>query len=190
MNFRKRLISIVLPIGSLSLWILATPDARGERASSKPAEEPTLGEAAEIEGVVRVVGPAATAEVLLDPGSGNTGPTVCTSDLSKRIGKLTNYTVKVKGQWRLHKGKKRCVVADDFAVTRAPSGRDAVIGILSEQNGSFALAAGDGKTHALANVPDGLKKLTGKKVILDLKSTDNPTVKDEFKIVIYAEFPE
>lgn len=190
MRFPIRHMHLQFLICSWLLSVIATPDALGESSSSKLTEEPTLGDVAEIEGVVRVVGPAATAEVLLDPGSGNKGPTVCTSDLSKRIGKLTNFTVKVKGQWRLHKGKKRCVVPDEFAVTRAPSGRSAIIGILSEQNGSFALAGGDGKTQTLANVPDGLKKLTGKKVILDLKSTDNPTVKDEFKIVIYAEFPE
>mgnify|MGYP006289596337 CR=1 FL=1 len=171
------------------LGLAATSSSFAETASKRDQEQ-TVGEVDEIEGVVRVVGPAATSELLLDPGSGAKGPSVCKSDLSKRISKLTNYTVKVKGAWNLHKGKKRCVSPDTFTVTRAPSGRDAIVGILTEQSGSFTLAGNDGKTHVLADVPDGLKKLTGKKVILDLKSTDNPAAKDEFKIVIYSEFPE
>lgn len=162
----------------------ATKQAVSEAATA-PAEP------GEIEGVVRVVGPAATAEVQLDPGSGNTGPVVCASDTSKRIGKLTGYTVSVRGIWQFKKNKKQCLVPDDFAVKKASSGRPVVVGTLVQSRGLYSIDGVDGKKHPLSEIPSGLKKLDGKKVILDLKPLENLATKQEsYKVVTYSAFPE
>jgi copper chaperone CopZ len=169
--------------------LVLSAKASGETVAAQG--EPAQGEVDEIEGVVRVVGPSATAEIQLDPGSGNKGPAVCRGDVAKRIGKLTGYTVKVKGPWQLRKGKKQCVTPDEFTVTKASSGRAAIVGTLSQTSGSYTLASVDGKTHPLSDIPSGLKKLDGKKVIVDLKPSENPATKEAtYKVVTYSAFPE
>lgn len=167
-----------------------TPSQPAPSAATQDAA-PAPAALDEIEGVVRVIGPAAVAEVQLDPGSGNTGPAVCQSDIAKRIGKLTGYTVRVRGAWQARKNKKQCLAAEEFAVVKASSGRAVVVGTLIQSRGSYTIDGIDGKKHALNEIPSGLKKLDGKKVILDLKPMEHPTTKEEsYKVVTYSVFPD
>ena len=147
--------------------------------------------AEEASGRVRVVGPAISVEVVLAPEGGNDGPNLCRTDLAKRLRHLAAMTVKVTGEWQLKKdGSKRCFDAADFTVVKATSGRDAVVGLLSEKGGNFVVTGDDGKEQRLLSVPDGLRKLSGQKVILDLKAMESPTAKDaSSSVVTYAAYP-
>ncbi len=147
--------------------------------------------AEDVEGVVRLVGSAIEQRTILAEAAGGNGPTVCRGDVQKRIGRLTGMTVRVSGEWQLGKdGAKKCVDASAFTVKKLSNGREAVVGTLAEKGGVFQVTADDGNMKALAEVPDGLKKLSGKKVILDLKTVDSPTAKEPTsKVVSYAELP-
>ena len=75
-------------------------------------------------------------------------------------------------------------------MVKATSGRDAFVGTLSEQDGNYVVTGGDGKAQRLLSVPEGLRKLSGQKVILDLKSMEAPSAKDaSSSVVTYAAFP-
>jgi hypothetical protein len=151
----------------------------------------TTARAEDVQGTVRVVGPAAVQKVILTEAGRNDGTAVCRNEVGKRVGRLTGMTVKVTGAWHLNKaGEKTCVDATDFTVLNLPNGRTAVVGTLGEKDGGFAVSADDGKVHSLVDVPDGLKKLSGKKVILDLKVIESPAATSvPAKVVSYSEFP-
>lgn len=148
-------------------------------------------QAEEIQGLVRVVGSSLNQQVLLAESGKSDGPALCRGDVGKRIGRLTGLVVKVTGDWHLNKkGEKSCVEPKDFQVLKLPNGRDPVVGTLSEKSGVYEVASEDGKTRSLADVPDGLKKLSGKKVILDLRTIESPAAKDvPAKVVSYSEHP-
>lgn len=148
--------------------------------------------AEDIEGVVRVSGSSINQKVLLSEASTFVGPTLCYGDVAKRVGRLTGMTVKASGEWQISKksGEKTCIEAKSFVVTKVPNGRTAVVGTLGEKDGAFTLTGDDGKETTLADVPDGMRKLAGKKVILDLKAMENPAAKEvPAKVVSYSEFP-
>ncbi len=147
--------------------------------------------AEDIQGIVRVVGSALSQKVILTETDKFEGPAVCRGDMAKRIGRLTGMTVKVSGDWhRAKSGEKTCVDPKDFQVMKLPNGRVAVVGALGEKDGGFQITGDDGKVRSLADVPDGLKKLSGKKVILDLKVIESPAAKEvPAKVVSYAELP-
>ncbi len=148
---------------------------------------PALAE--DLEGVVAISGSAINAKVTLGTASGS--PVICRDETGKRIGRLTGMTVKVTGEWALNKdGGKRCVTATSFSVVKMSSGRPAVVGLLSQKDGSYVVAGDDGAVHTLADVPTGLKKLDGQKVIIDVKPMETPAAgPSAFKVVSYAPFP-
>lgn len=145
----------------------------------------------EISGVVRVVGSAINAKVLLTKKTEFKGPAVCRGDVAKRVSRLTGLTVKVKGEWKLKKsGKKKCFTVGDFTVLKASSGRDALVGTLTKESEGYKVKTDDGKVHALSDIPAGLKELAGKKVIIDVKPMNNPvSATASYKVVTYSEFP-
>ena len=86
------------------------------------------------------------------------------------------------------------------------SGRDALVGSLVVKDGVYSVSGEGGKVITLSDVPPGLKKLVGKKVIVDGKSPEDPVpaakpvaatgvkddaaVKSDVKVVItYQAFP-
>ena len=161
----------------------------------------------EIEGLVRVVGRSFDAQTLITPEKETLGPHLCGSDLEQRIRHLTPLVVKVSGRWQTKKGGQReCFVADDVKVLRMSSGRDALVGSLVVKDGVYSVSGEGGKVITLSDVPPGLKKLVGKKVIVDGKSPEDPVpaakpvaatgvkddaaVKSDVKVVItYQAFP-
>ncbi len=153
------------------------------------AAAPALAE--ELEGTVLTVGNALNTEVMLTQPKENKGPNLCYTDLVKRVKKLAAMSVKVTGDWKVNaKGEKTCFDATDFTVTKTSSGRDAVVGVLSDKDGVYQVTGDDGKVMLLSDVSGGLKKLSGQKVILDLKAMDSPASKEAtFKVVTYAAFP-
>jgi hypothetical protein len=149
------------------------------------AAAPALAE--DVTGIVRVVGSSINSEVLVGDG----GPNLCRNDVAKRMRRLTAMTATVSGDWQTKpNGDKKCFAATGFTVTKVSSGRDAVVGKLEQRSGAYVVTTDDGKAHALASAPDGLKKLVGQKVILDLKGMDSPAAKEAtFNVVTYAAFP-
>jgi hypothetical protein len=146
--------------------------------------------AEDLTGTVMTVGSALNATVTLTSAEGK-GPSLCTGETAKRVRKLTAMTVKVSGEWKKNdKGENQCFEATDFTVLKTSSGRDAVVGTLGEKAGVYQVTADDGKVMTLGGVSGGLKKLSGHKVILDLKSMENPNAKEPtYKVVTYAAFP-
>ena len=146
----------------------------------------------DVEGVARFVGSSVQSKLILEPADKSPYLTVCRGDIAKRIGRLSGMTFRVSGAWQLDKdGSKRCLEASSFVVTKMTNGRDAVVGVLSDKGGQFQVTSDDGKANMLADAPDGLKKLVGKKVILDLRTIESPSATRESasKVVSYAEFP-
>ena len=147
--------------------------------------------AEDIEGIVHVVGSAVSQKVILTEVSKGDGPAICHGDVGKRISHLTGMTVKATGDWLTNKsGEKYCVDVKDFVVLKLANGRMAVVGTLGERNGAFQVLGDNGKARSLVDVPDGLKKLSGKKVILDLKVIESPAAHEvPAKVVSYSEYP-
>lgn len=148
-----------------------------------------LGES--LEGVVRTVGSALNQKVLVTPGSDFSGPQLCRDEEAKKISRLTSFTVKVDGAWKMTKeGKQDCFDAATYTVTKTLNGRPALVGVLSKEGSGFVVTATDGSKHPLTEVPEGMKSMVGKKVILDLKPMDNPALKEAAsKVVTYSEMP-
>ncbi len=143
-----------------------------------------------VEGVVQVVGARVNAKILLTAPKENSGPNLCAGDLAKRVKKVPAMTVKVIGTWK-NEGDKRCFQGDSFTITKGTSGRPAFTGILEKNASQFILKRESGAGDiALYEVPEGMKKLQGKRVVLDLKELDNPTSKSPAqRVVFYAEHP-
>jgi hypothetical protein len=153
---------------------------------------PAVAHAEELVGVVRAAGSGLNAHTRLAPAGESAGPSLCVNDVEKKVRRLGAMTVKANGDWREPKNKNgdKCFVATDFAVVKASSGRDAVVGTLSQKGGVYLVTGDDGKTHALGDVPGGLKKLDGQKVILDIKPIDSPSAKEAvYKVVTYSAHP-
>jgi hypothetical protein len=145
--------------------------------------------AEDLEGVVLTVGTAVNREVMLTPPKTDKGPHLCASETMKRVGKLSGMTVRANGDWK-GDGAKKCFEASDFTVVKTSSGRDAVVGTLEAKDGGFAIGAANGQTYTLAEVPGGLKKLVGQKVILDLKPLAGSTgAAGKYVVVSYGSHP-
>ena len=147
--------------------------------------------AEDFEGIVRLVGSAYSATTTLTDASGKQAVNFCTDDESRRLSRLTGMTVKASGDWQeATKNKVRCVKLTAFEVLKASSGRDAVVGVLSQEGADFAVTTGDGSKRKLSRVPKGLRKMLGKKVIIDVKPMGSPSTKSEsWKVVTYAPYP-
>lgn len=153
---------------------------------------PAVAHAEELVGVVKVAGSGLNAQTMLAPAGDNAGPVLCINDVEKKVRRLGAMTVKANGDWRepKSKGGEKCFVATDFAIVKASSGRDAVVGTLSQKGGVYLVTGEDGKTRTLGDVPGGLKKLDGQKVILDIKPIDSPSAKEAvYKVVTYSAHP-
>jgi hypothetical protein len=145
--------------------------------------------AEDLEGAVLTVGTTLNREVMLLPPKADKGPGLCANDVMKRVGKLSGMTVRASGAWH-GEGKKRCFEASDFAVVKTSSGRDAVVGTLEARDGGFAIGAANGQSYTLADVPGGLKKLVGQKVILDLKPlAGSAGAAGKYVVVSYGSHP-
>src|SRR5690606_6793650 len=95
---------------------------------------------------------------------------ICANEIGKSVRRLGAMTVRVSGEWKLDKkGAKRCFEGRSLSVLKTSSGRDALVGTLSSQDGVYVVKDASGQTHTLGDVPGGLKKLDGQKVILDIK---------------------
>ncbi len=147
--------------------------------------------AEDLQGTVVSVGSAMNTTVMLTQPTDPKGPTLCYTDVTKRVRKLSAMTVKVSGAWTTNqKGEKTCFEVTDFDVLKTSSGRDAVVGTLGESGGAYQVTGKDGKVMTLGEITGGLKKLKGQKVILDLKSMNSPAAKEPtYKVVTYAAYP-
>ncbi len=147
--------------------------------------------AEDLEGTVTASGSGVNSRVFLAPAGAAEGPDLCASDVTKKVRRLGAMVVRASGAWKLSKkGEKSCFAATTFTVLKTSTGRDAAIGLLGRQGAGFVLTGDDGKSLALDDVPGGLKKLEGHKVILDLKAMEGPSGKGApYKVVSYAEHP-
>jgi hypothetical protein len=147
----------------------------------------------DLAGNVIVVGSSVNMRVLLTEKGAAEGPALCTNDVSKRIRKLLRLEVQVTGSWKMKDATnaKDCFEATSFKVLKHSSGRQPVIGILTEDGANYMIKGEDGRVSRLSDITSGLMKLKGKKVILDIKPMDAPGQKDiSFKVVAYSEYPE
>lgn len=151
---------------------------------------PTLAE--ELTGHVLVVGSSVNMKVQLTEKNGSTGPSLCKNDVASKVKKLLRLEVRVSGNWQMNKdGGKDCFMASAFQILRHSSGRAPFIGMLIEDGANFVIKSDDGKVSRLSEITAGLKKLKGRKVILDLKPMDAPGQKTaSFKVVAYSEYPD
>jgi hypothetical protein len=146
--------------------------------------------AEELTGTAQIVGSGYNSKVILD-GAASPSPHVCRSDTSKRLSRLTGMTVKVQGEWKTKKdGAKDCFDAVEFTVLKTSSGRDAIVGVLSQEKGHYQVSDDSGKVVKLSDLSSGLKKLEGKKVILDVNLINTPAgLEASYKVITYAEMP-
>lgn len=146
----------------------------------------------DVEGLVRVVGSAVNAKVILTPEKEYTGPALCRDEQSRKVGRLGGMIVKATGEMQ-QIGKdatKKCLKVQSFTVTKMANGRDAVVGTLSKKDAVFVITTEAGKVYPLTELPDGLKGLDGKRVVVDLKTMESPGAKESAsKVVSYAEMP-
>ena len=145
--------------------------------------------AEDVEGVVKVVGSSLSRKVMIN-ASDDAKHRLCDNEVAKRVSRLTGMTVRVSGDWKMRKEEKFCITGTDFAVKKVSSGRDALVGVLSQTSDGYEVKSEDGKAHVFTQVPDGLKKLVGKKVIIDMKPMNSPTSQGAtYSVVTYSPFP-
>ncbi|MEZ4743598.1 MAG: hypothetical protein R3B45_14330 [Bdellovibrionota bacterium] len=149
-----------------------------------------------IEGHIKVVGSAYNARsVLIKEEDGNKQQyNFCKDSISKKIGQLSGMMLTVKGHWKEYKGKaskksKKCFLAQSFQIKEMSSGRKPLVGILNKDASHYSLTDEDGSAHRLDKLTDGLKKLVGKKVIIDVKMLGNGTGGSSYRVVSYALYP-
>ncbi len=141
----------------------------------------------QMQGLVRVTGNAPFKQVTLTKPSEFVGTMLCPGDKAKRIMNLESLVVKVWGNPK-EIGAVKCFDIGSFTALKTPAGNDAIVGSLQEKEGAVVLIAEDGRTMKLANVPDGLRNMLGKKVVIDVKPQSTLT-SGPFQAVYYAEFP-
>jgi hypothetical protein len=147
----------------------------------------------QVQGLIRLSGTAVAKQVAITKETEFSGTNLCPGDKAKRLIALESMIVKVWGNTREQNGSK-CFDVGSFSVLKTPAGREAIVGTLTQHDGVFQITTDDGRSMRLVSVPDGLKAMAGKKVIVDLKSVEAPESTQElttsgFKAVYYAEFP-
>jgi hypothetical protein len=147
--------------------------------------------AEDLSGVIVVAGPEASAATMLAPPQDTQGPTLCPSDNVRRLRHLSGMTAATKGGWQLSPaGQKTCFDVTEFTITKLASGRDAVVGVLKRHGAGFDIVGDGGKVLFLSEITDGLRKLEGLKVIVELRPSQGPTAHEAtFKVVSFALFP-
>jgi hypothetical protein len=158
-------------------------------SSSTFADEAKGGGKDEVSGLVKVVGSAYNARVVLTDSTGQNQQALCRDDSGKRIGRLSGMTVKAKGAWDAKDPKDRCFAVSSFEIEKATSGRKPLVGILNRKDADFVLETSDGQQHALDRVSTGLKGMVGKKVIVDVKPLKGANGGESWKVVSYSEYP-
>lgn len=142
-----------------------------------------------VEGVVKVVGSALARKVMINTTDG-AKYRLCDNDIAKKVSRLTGMTVQVSGDWQLRNEEKYCLTANVFSVKKVSSGRDALVGILVHTDGGYEVKGDSGKVHVFSQVPDGLKKLVDKKVIIDMKPMNTPAAQGTaYSVVTYSLYP-
>ena len=147
------------------------------------------GFADQLSGLVRVSGSAPFRQVTITKETEFSGPSVCPGDQAKRLVALESMVIKV---WGTHQNKNgtECFDVGSFSVVKTPAGRPAVVGVLRKINEKYQLVTEGGKTLNIVDMPDALKNLGDKKVILDLKAVEaEGLVASGYSTVYYAEFP-
>ena len=152
----------------------------------------SLASAEEFEGAIRNSGSSVNQTVELVSDQGKTTQKLCLDAGASRVKKLTGLTIRVTGDWKLNKaGEKQCLELKSFKIVKHTSGRVPLVGVLEQENGVYVVAGEDGKKQPLGEVSSGLKRLAGKKVILDVKPLDVSGDKSAaLKVVTYGEYPE
>jgi hypothetical protein len=148
----------------------------------------SIANAEPIEGVVRLVGSGANATTVISDPKGVELVTLCKGKPAEQLAAIAGMTVAadVAG----NQVAANCRQLTSFSVIKTGSGRPAFVGTLKETKEGFALDSDDGQSRPLQTVPKGLRKLIGKKVIVDLRSMSSPALKNEsWKVVSYAPFP-
>jgi hypothetical protein len=146
----------------------------------------------EFEGQIRNSGSSVNQIVEVVSDNTQNSQKLCLDDTASRVKRLTGLTIKVSGDWKINKtGQKQCLQVKSFTILKHSSGRTPLVGTLQNENGVFVVTAEDGKKQTLDEVSSGLKKLSGKKVILDVKPLDASSDKSSvLKVVTYREYPE
>ena len=150
---------------------------------------PTVyGQSTTLEGRLRSTGSEGNVVATIQQADGKSLD-VCSSTMSKRIARLSGMKVRLIGSVRA--GKIECFDASEFTVTDTGSGREALVGTLGEDAGAFFVQKDDGSRRSLDKVPPGLRKYTGKKVIIDVKTVDGSKESESksLRVVTYSEFP-
>lgn len=141
----------------------------------------------QLQGLVRVTGNPPFKQVTITKPSEFVGMSLCPGDKAKRIMNLESLVVKIYGAEK-SLGTSKCFDIGSFTVLKTPAGNDAVVGTLLEKEGGIQLLVEDGRTVTLANVPNGLRRMIGKKVVVDIKPEATLT-SGVFQAVYYTEFP-
>jgi hypothetical protein len=151
---------------------------------------PFKSQAAEqVAGLVKVVGSAYNARVVLVAETGEAKHQLCKDDVAKKVGRLTGMVVAATGNWDAHDPKDRCFATETFEIEKASSGRKPLVGTLNKKGEVFNIETGDGKQHTLDKVAGSLVTMIGKKVIVDVKPLKTATGAETWKVVTYSEYP-
>ena len=138
-------------------------------------------------GTIKDYGPSRSSKIGLD----NNGSIsyLCEDSFSKGISRLANMMVRVNG---IYFESEKCLKGTAYHIIKMPSGRDAIVGQLSEKSKSYMIKVSsfDEKVvdYRFRKVPEGLAYYVGKKVIIDAV----PVAGDEgfYKIVSYMKHPD
>lgn len=138
-------------------------------------------------GTIKEYGSSINAKVGLD----NDGDIsyLCADSFSKALSRLANMMVRVNG---VYFEVEKCLKGESYTILKMPSGRDAIVGELSETKKAYIVKVeGDEEKttdYKFRRVPEGLAYYKGKKVIVDAV----PVTGDEgfYKIVSYMKHPE
>lgn len=148
--------------------------------------------AEEIEGVIRNSGSGVNQMVEVVPGKATGGQRLCTHEGALHVKKLSGMTLQITGDWKMDKaGKRQCFAPSAFKIRRHISGRPPLVGVVNVEEAVFVLTDEDGKKHVLGEVSAGLRKLAGKKVILDVKPIVASSQQESLlKVISYSTYPE
>ena len=151
-----------------------------------------VAKAESLEGIVRNSGSGVNQVVEVVVGKAVIGDRLCPGEVSARVKKLSGMTLEFSGDWKIGKsGDRQCFEVKAFNIKRHLSGRPPLVGVLRDDAGTFSIVTEDGKQHLLGNASSGLKKLKGKKVILDIKPFDASGEQEStLKVISYAPYPD
>lgn len=190
----KFMVALMLVVG---VRVLFAADATSTPAPTiVPSILPVMRGQAEseaIEGVARLVGSDVNMTVVMTKPGEDKGPELCRNDVMKRVAKISGMTVRVLGTWKENaKAKTRCFEINDFTVLKMSSSeREPVVGrLVAHDDGTYTIEGEAGKKQSISGLPPGLRKMAGKKVIVDMKPMSTADGKSSaMKVVSYAEYP-